>query len=88
MTERTHHADGCRQAKLKDFGADRGLPGDGHEPLRMGSPGVERWNEYGVLVRVLGPKPSCVRDWSAVTCLNCLAKARRLGLPESSDSTE
>lgn len=34
----------------------------------------------GRAVRAISPKPGCVDAWPKVTCLNCLAKARRLGL--------
>lgn len=66
-----HHVDGCRQGKILDHGYTH-LRDNG---LRLGQPGVEYWNPAEkTLVRVVGPKPECVDDWSLVTCRNCLAK--------------
>ena len=66
MPRLVHHVDGCRQSKILTSG----------KVLMLGQPGVERWNNHGVLVKVVGPKPYCIGDWSMITCRNCLAKAQ------------
>jgi hypothetical protein len=52
--------------------------------IHPGQPGVEWWRKPhkgrdgklrgGTLVKLLGPKPGCVKDWDKVTCRNCLSR--------------